>query len=188
MSCEQCLSSLKLQRIKLYSQISLDDVAHADQNCCEEPLNDIELNLMDSCFQNSTKLSDVERCTVYFIAGYVAFKEDEFASQNMPETSSIDSEFTNLVSRGMLQHPTVDLFDLGLFLYAYHKSLPEKKCLNRQFVAFQLIYDFSHFDFSNSKGILWRFLKTFSKGFAKMKTDQIKQEKKSVKRRRTNYE
>ena len=58
-------------------------------------------------------------------------------------------------------------------------------------VAFQQIYDVSYCNFDNVTSILRRFVNTFSKGYVKRETDNIKIEKRNksqVKRRRLQHE
>ena len=107
---------------------------------------------------------------------YVVFKEsiptvDDL--ENCPE-----SEFTKLVSRGKLKYPPPELFDLALYMYTYLKWR-EPKCCSKIFEqGFKIIYDSSGCHFTDIEKILKRFVNCFCKGYAKEKTDQIKQKDK----------
>ena len=67
----------------------------------------------------ASKLSDDERTTLYFITGYVTFKENLDDVNDLTESVDEASEFTTLVSRGKLKHPTNDLYDMSLSLYIF---------------------------------------------------------------------
>ena len=78
-SVEQVLSSLSLQRFKLYHQLHIEKSDIIVENVCcisnvEDKDEDIEL--VESCFKESSNLSDSECSTLYFISGYVAYKEN----------------------------------------------------------------------------------------------------------------
>ena len=69
------LSSLSLQRLKLYHQLDIEKSDIIVENACcisnvEDKDEDIEL--VESCFKESSNLSDSERSTLYFISGNVA--------------------------------------------------------------------------------------------------------------------
>ena len=67
-------------------------------------------------------------------------------------TESIkESEFTQLVSRGKLSHPSAELFDLSQYLFSYYKSVPVKSCADRLIVAFQEIGEvFASYEYEKS--------------------------------------
>ena len=99
---------------------------------------DEDIELVESCFEESSKLSNVERSSLYFISGYITHKEN--IGVNYEEQCSA-SEFTTLVSRGRLSHPPPDLFDLSQYLYCFFK-LRKRKCCPKIFLqADHLIYD-----------------------------------------------
>ena len=72
------------------------------------------------CFSESSNLSDEERSALYFISGYVAFKEK--LGVCVPEKLTANSEFLQLVSRGKLSHPPQKLFDLSLLLLLFQRE------------------------------------------------------------------
>ena len=96
-----------------------------------------------------------------------------------PEVDSTVSEFTTNVSRGALKHPPEELFDLGLRLYTYYKSVESKSCSTRLMKAFTEIYEcnYSFLDDLIVHDMLQRFVNSFSKGYANMQTEQIKIDK-----------
>ena len=103
-----------------------------------------------------------------------------------PEVTSTISEFTAKVSRGALKHPPEELFDLGLRLYTYYKSVELKTCSNRLVKAFKEVYDssYSFLDDKVVQEVLQRFSNCFSKGYANMQTEQIKIDKNNRKKRK----
>ena len=68
-SLDQVLSSLDLQRLKLFKKLSIEPSSvHQKEECCEKPLDDNELECLDTCFEDSSELSDLEKSTLYYIA------------------------------------------------------------------------------------------------------------------------
>ena len=179
-SCEQVISSLSLRRMKLYHKLELGEVESITETyCCTQSLEDRDedIDLLDSCFAMATDLNDEERSSVYYISGYITFKED------MPSVTDIESiecavgsEFTDLVSRGKLKHPLPELFDLGQYMYAFFKNRKQKCCSKVFLEAYRHIYEVCGYEFENISGIIRRFNNTFFKGFAKKETDNIKKD------------
>ena len=76
-------------------------------NCCQKPLEDDELELLENCLDKVSELSTIEISTLYYIAGFVAFREHLNEGLDIeneyPELAKNDaSEFTDLVSNGRL--------------------------------------------------------------------------------------
>ena len=111
-SVDQVISSLSLRRLKLYSKLGLENVVDTNKNeCCEGNLDDRDedLELLDSCFNYASDLSEDEKASPYDISGYVAFKE-----------SLTDAgEFTEMIFRDKLTHPLSTLYDLSQNLYSF---------------------------------------------------------------------
>ena len=108
---EQILSSMALRRIKLFDKLNMPySNEHMKEECCEKPLSDKEVELLDD--DPNDKLSDVEMSTLYYISGYVAEKHN--IGLDAPESHFFESEFTSNVSRGLLKHPTAELFELAM--------------------------------------------------------------------------
>ena len=123
-SIDQVISSLSLRRLKLYSKLGLENVVDTNKNeCCEGNLDDRDedLELPDSCFNYASDLSEDEKASLYYISGYVAFKE----SLTVPDDAG---EFTEMISRGKLTHPPSTLYDLSLYLYSFFKHRKIKCC------------------------------------------------------------
>ena len=98
-----------------------------------------------------------------------------------------DSEFTSLLSRGKLTHPTAELFDLTCVLFSYYKN-SNKECIQHILIAFQQIYECCFLEFNSEQRVLRRLINCFSKAFSSQQSDGIRAEKSHVKRRRLHYE
>ena len=152
-SVEQVVTSLSMQRLKLYDKLNIQQPANTEiMSCCQELQScDEDLDLVESAFAQSSNLNDDERSTLYYISGYVAFKEN--IGIRVTEKINKDSEFLLLVSRGKLSHPPPDLLDLSLYYYSFFK-LKDMKCCNKVFLqAFQMIYDYTDYEFENIRSI-----------------------------------
>ena len=173
--------SVKLRRLKLYATLDaeiLDSWAHDD--CCPNDIIDSEtdLDLIDSCFADSSDLSDTEKASLYYICGYVTFKEnivciDENETVELPE-----AEFTNNVNRGKLKLPPINLYDFSQYCYTFFKSRKEKCCTKMYLQAFQLIHEYTGYSFENIDSIVRRLCNCFFKAFVKRETDKLKRKNK----------
>lgn len=174
-STYQVYNGLKLQRIKLFNQLELSDKLQSSgiSECCKGVAHsEDDQEIIDSCFQISTQHTVIEKSALYYISGYVAFKEG--CSVSAPDIPNDNSEFLVRVSRGGLGHPPAELFDLSQYLYAFFKTR-EKKCCPQVFLdAYQLIYESSGFEFPNVHTKLRRFNNCFIKAFAKDINDKLK--------------
>ena len=163
-SVEQVISSLSLQRLKLYHQLGIERSDEIVENiCCVSNLEDRDeyIELVESSFEESWNLTETELSTLYFISGYVANKEKIGV---IYETQCPASEFTELVSRGGLSHPPQELFDLSQYLYCFFK-LKKPKCCSKIFLqAYNIIYEASGYEFESIDRILSRFNNCFLKG------------------------
>ena len=88
---------------------------------------------------------------LYYISGCITHIEGLLSSENVLTESIKESEFTQLVSRGKLSHPSAELFDLSQYLFSYYKSVPVKSCADRLIVAFQEIGEvFASYEYEKS--------------------------------------
>ena len=132
-STYQVYNGLKLQRIKLYHQLEMSEKLHisVSDQCCENLKENIEdLDILDSCFQIYLQLSSLEKSTLYYISGYVAFQEG--CPVDIHEIQGDDSEFVNKVSRGRLGHPPSELYDLSQYCLHFSK-LTRKNAAQKYF-------------------------------------------------------
>ena len=102
---------------------------HKSEDCCKEDLSEEVWEYIESCFQNTSTLTDIEKSTLYYISGYVAKKENIVEDDIHTERENPQTEFLNLVSRGKLHHPREDLFDLSMYLFCYYKCVALKGSL-----------------------------------------------------------
>ena len=129
---EQAISSLQLQRMKLFSNLKVQFQDYSDLNSCCPNLNlqnsEEGLELIEKCFEESSNLTELDKSCLFYISGYVARMEKiEFHSNTMIELPQ--SEFTKLLSRGKLTFPPLfDLYDLSLYLYTFFKHRNVKCC------------------------------------------------------------
>lgn len=175
-SVQQALNSSKLQQLKLYNKLEIPaKISHCKQECCTQELSEEYLDNLNNCFSNSSEIiNEIERSSLYYICGYIAHKEGcMILSKNMV-TSEKESEFVSMVSRGNLDYPTEELFDLSLYLYSFYKLSNDKNCINKMLVAFQRILDFTQYEVKNSDSVLRRFANCFFKSFSNMITDTVK--------------
>ena len=175
----QILSSLSFQRLKLFHKLQCESSSkHEGENCCLEELSEEDWDNVATCFQRTSSLSDNEKSTLYYISGYVAKKDNIIVEDDLfSDSETPESEFLYLVSRGKLTQPREDLFDLSMYLYCYYKSA-EKNCVKRLVKGFTEIYNLTGFDFEGKQSkVLQRFANTFSNGFRKQQTENIKLEK-----------
>ena len=134
-SVEQVISSLSLRRLKLYHKLHVDteEMVSNENVCCSGDLSDKDedIEILDYCFSEASNLSESERSSLYFICGYVTFKENLEGAEVIEHSD--ESEFTELVSRGKLKHPPIDLYDLSQYLYSFFKIRKPKMLLKNHF-------------------------------------------------------
>jgi hypothetical protein len=188
-SAEQVFNSLRLQRIKLFSQLDIhveDDDLHND--CCDVDLKDCEyeLELIESCFEGASALNVTEKSTLYYICGYIAHKEKIVCTDandlvSLPE----ESEFTIKLSRGKLKLPPINLYDLSQYYYTFFKSRTAKCCTKIFLEAFNEIHSYTGYDYENIDSINRRFCNTFFKAFVNKSKDNVKfKDQRDIKKRR----
>ena len=191
----QVVSSVKLRRLKLYSQLEIEvEEDWLGDDCCSRDLVDSEadLDLIDGCFAETENITESEKSALYYICGYITFKEkivceDENETVELPK----EAEFTLNVSRGKLKMPPINLYDFSQYCYCFFKSRKEKCCTKIFLEAFVVIHEFTPYSFDNVASIVRRLCNCFFKAFVKKETDSLKQknkgaskDKKETKRRR----
>ena len=122
------------------------------------------MDLLDSCFAKASDLSDSERASVYYISGYVAFKEQIPVTSDSITSKPAECEFIDLVSRGKLKYPPPELYDLGLYMFAFFKNRNQKCCSKVFLQSFKEIYELSGHQFTDIDSIIKRFSNCFFKG------------------------
>ena len=129
-----------------------------------------------------TDLEEVETSTLYYICGYISMKTN--IGLDAPEVTSTISEFTTKVSRGV-RSSTLQMSSL-ISVSIYYKNVELKTCSNRLVKAFKEVYDCNYLFLDDIvvKDVLQGFVNCFSKGYANMKTEQIKFDKNNRRKRK----
>ena len=142
-SVEKVLSSLPLQRLKLYHKLYVEGGICSNKNpCCNGKLEDKDedIEILEKCFDDASQLSESERSTLYFTSDYVAFKENIGLGETKYDNIA-DSEFTKHVSRNKLSYPPSDLYDLSLYVYCFFKARSNKCCTKIFLETYEFIYE-----------------------------------------------
>ena len=188
---EQILSCAHFRRLQLYNKLDLtgDDqpsVVHEQSKCCSDNFTEFDLLLMDSVFEDSTKLSIEETSALYFVAGYVAFKEGlRYESDDDHEVGEEHSEFIHLVNRGKLTFPPKDLFLFTTYAYTLFKHSDHQSCANYTKRAFNFLYESLNLNFDNPLRVCQRLSNCFFKGLVRKETDsRMSGKKENVRRKR----
>lgn len=174
-SLEQVYSSLRLQRLKLFHLLKIEDhKAHVKSSCCVEELQETELQIVDNAISECLKFSKQELATLCFICGYITKKIPGLECLNSADIiQDNSSEFIPLVSRGKLKLPSEDLFQFSIFLYNLFQKSQPCVCHEKLMKMSTLLYDSLPFSISNIKDVIRRFLNTFYKGLVSMVTDGL---------------
>ena len=99
LSVEQVISSHSLRRLKLYHKLHVDteEMVSNENVCCSGDLSDKDedIEILDYCFSETSNLSESERSFLYFVCGYVTFKENIEGAEVIEHSD--ESQFTELV-------------------------------------------------------------------------------------------
>ncbi|XP_047140823.1 uncharacterized protein LOC124815934 [Hydra vulgaris] len=124
-SVEEVKNSFRLQRLKLFSKLDamgvpISQCSIIQSECCQLDLNEDDISYLDTSVSSIDAISEEENAALYYISGYVQHKF--LPSISVSGTNA--SEFTELVSRGRLCHPTEDLFQYVRYAYSLFILLP----------------------------------------------------------------
>lgn len=124
---EQILSSLQLQRLKLFDRLSITPShSHQQSLCCTKEFDEEELLVLDDAIVATDEHSKTEAAALYYSCGYIAFKEGLHYGEVDSSVVS-DSEFLTRVSRGGLSFPSPALFAFGRACYYVFVMLNKEK-------------------------------------------------------------
>ena len=153
-----------------------------------QKLTEDEIFMLDEAFSLRSTLSDTEEGSLFYISGYVAFKEGVALADDIQSSYQFkNSEFLLLLSRGKLSYPPPELFELCCVLFSYYKNV-EKTCINHLLIGFNEIYESCQLNYESNNTMLRRFLNCFSKAFSNDESNKLKvNSKNDVKRRRVSY-
>ena len=69
-SVQQVINGLSLQKLKLFDKLEVESKNdHVNDECCTSRLNEHEIEMLDACFDNSSKLCEAEKSNVYYVSG-----------------------------------------------------------------------------------------------------------------------
>ena len=74
---------------------------------------------------------------IFYKCDYIAHKQKCMITIQGDTNSHPESELTKLVSRGNLDFPNEEYFDLPLYLYSHFKSVDDKSCINYALLSLQ---------------------------------------------------
>ena len=173
-SVEQIVKSLVLQRLKLFSELGIEEVvSHSKEKCCTASLTEGDIFVFEEAFLLT--LSNKEESSLFYISRYAAFKGSSNLFKN--------SEFLLSLSRGKLSYSPAELFEVCCILFCYYKT-----CINHLLIDFDEIYESCQLEYDSYKSILRRFSSCFSKAFSNGKSNKLTEKKKNdVTRRRVSY-
>ena len=177
---EQILASAKLRRLKLYNELELDfnnlPSSHS-LDCCNSALTDSELMSMDACLLMDTdSLNNEEKAALFYISGYVAFKENIPPNNEQFEFENDSSEFTRLLSRGKLTFPPNDLLRFVSICYGYFKNC-ETRCVSR---LARIFVELSYTNYDFNQNVCKRVVHTFLKGVVNKMSESLKSSKEGM--------
>ena len=151
-NCEECDNVKEIHRYDL----------------CIIPLTEAEIVLKDDIVSGVDKILPDEKLSLFYIAGYIAYKHKEVCGNDDGSFDDVKSPLSTL-DRGKLSYPTTHFFYLVLLAYVFFSETPEKLCRNR---LVKIIYEFPetfHVDiYLQSKEPLMRLSNVFFKQFAKL--------------------
>jgi hypothetical protein len=171
------LSSLKLQRLKLFHLISGKKEEHSITLCCSSDFVDDELEVLDQVLLEASVVSEEESASLFYIAGYVTKKCGLPSDESIDPSIIAQSEFQSLLDRGRLSVPAPNLLHFthcAYFVFQRCSTLSNfHKCAFRMKRMFVLLYHSLPFTFSDIDGVCRRLSNTFFKGFGRRENQQI---------------
>lgn len=178
-SYEQILSSAHLRRLELFSKLDIDDLPmNSTPHCCNSEFSDQELECLDAAVIKADKVTLSERSALFYICGYVTFKEklSNCSESTVSFYSDSDSEFVHLVNRGKLSFPSSSLFQFSLIAYAFFSSISNPCCANRITSALLFLNECLFFELTSSNAVCRRLTNCFMKGFVVRSKDILTHE------------
>ena len=173
---EQVLIASKLRQIKLLYDLGLEaqsvEGGLHNETCCTQDLTEADWNQIDNSFNLAQTIDENERTTLFYIAGYLTFKENlEPRDEPLDIEQSNEADFTRLVSRGKLKYPSEELFYFTVLCYGFFKN---SNILCRRKLArciFEL-YD-TYFTFLCDRSFFTRLVNVFFSGLVRTKSDEF---------------
>lgn len=164
-----------------YTEDDSVDYKHSHHACelCEKNLTQSEVQLLDDLPDEIESVSRDEKSSIYYIAGFIAGKHQEFCAT--AEVNTEYKEFVDTLNRGGLHYPSISLFKLLLLAYVFFTKTPERLCRNRFVKILQTFPAIFHMDITLDKGAAMRITNVFMKRYACNNTaDNKGQDKRKV--------
>ncbi len=131
------------------------------------------MNYLDMCITSIDAISKEENAALYYIAGYVQHKFGPYVSVS-DALFNESSEFTELVSRGRLCHPSEHIFQFVRYAYSLYNLLPNVeirfKCVRYIVKLFTYLYNALPLDLqlSSINEVIRTIVNCFFKGITKL--------------------
>ena len=164
-----------MQLLYRLDDINPPDASHIER-CCVEEITSAEIELLDDLPSLLPTLDNSEFQSLYYICGYIAFKEaivDEGSAEH-PDCS----DFTSFVNRGKLSYPPATLFQFSVSCYAFFKKHGDVfSCLLRLRKMFKLICESFYLSVEPLDPVCRRLSNVFLKGLVTFHDDMIRSQK-----------
>lgn len=152
---------------------------HQSSLCCSQDLNDDELEIIDSSIKEENYLPSEEMATLYYVCGYIAYKEQRFINQTDSDVIP-ESEFLRELSRGRLSHPLPGLVAFAkscFYIFSTVKSDTTRfksNCAKRFSRMFVCLGEAFPFDFCEKLlSVCVRLANIFCKGFIRAFNESV---------------
>ena len=165
-SVDEIFNSLKIQRIKLFSALNLLTHKKSHIACihCNSPFSDKELDVVDDALKKIENVTFSEKSALFYICGYICKKLEIACPSSNANNLVLDSvtNFTRLVSRGLLKIPPPNIFHFSLLSFCVFQNLSfSVPCFRKMKRLFLLVYSGYLFDFSHHEKITSKLINTF---------------------------
>lgn len=141
---EQILQTAAVRRMQLLHRLDAlnpSEASHTERECCEQEITSTEIDLLDDLPDLQEALTSSELQSLFYICGYIAFKEGITYSDENPERPQC-ADFISLVNRGKLSYPSQSLFQFSVMCYSFFKEHHSSFSCSRRLVnIFKLIND-----------------------------------------------
>ena len=172
---EQVLIAAKCRRLKFLHDLNLINEEYTLESGCiacnDMVLSDDELSLIDNAPNGAHTLSTRERSLLFYISGFIAKKECLQSEPNLQDyIDPGDSDFLEILNRGLLTLPPKNLFYFSQASYVFFKRSPPHLCHKK--LTYSLLMLQNHFfNFENPQSICRRMANIFLSGFVRREND-----------------
>ncbi|RUS89545.1 hypothetical protein EGW08_002663 [Elysia chlorotica] len=151
-------------RLMLKTNPDVDIYSNNKHACdlCEKSLTDSELIILDDMAEGQLNVSLDEKQSVFYIAGYIAFRNPGLIGTPSETESNVQSFLAEL-NRGSLAYPSNQLYTLSLLTYSFFKSTSERFCRNRLMSIMSQFPGIFHLDLTVPRDAMQRLANTLMK-------------------------